>query len=50
MSLWFRRKDKKGRTPLYAVPFAPFVLVALVGMVFAMLLPIVQALRAWIGE
>jgi len=48
MSLWFRRKDKDGKTHLYAVPFAPWFLLPIIGISIALLLPIVQAIREWL--
>jgi hypothetical protein len=49
MSLWLKRKDKDGKTHIYAIPFAPFIFIALMGILVALLLPLVQAIRAWLG-
>jgi hypothetical protein len=49
MSLWLQRKNKDGKTYIYAVPFAPMVVIAFFGALVAILLPIVQAVRAWLG-
>jgi hypothetical protein len=49
MSLWLKRKDSEGKTHFYAIPFVPFVIVALFGILIALLLPFAQAIRAWLS-
>jgi hypothetical protein len=49
MSLWLQRKDKDGKTYMYAVPFAPMVVVAFLGVLLALLVPILHAVRAWLA-
>jgi len=50
MSLWLRRKDPDGR--MYYVASGAWGLIALVipaiGILIAMILPIVQSCRAWL--
>jgi hypothetical protein len=49
MSLWLQHKDKDGKTHLYAVPFVPWLILPILGISIALLLPVVQAVRAWLG-
>ena len=49
MSLWLKRKHQDGKTYVYAVPFAPLLLLALFGLLVAVLLPVIQAIRAWMA-
>jgi hypothetical protein len=46
MSLWLKRKDKTGRTHIYAVPFAPTVIFAVIGILIALLIPLLQFIRS----
>jgi len=50
MSLWLRRKDEEGRTHYIASGASGFILLllspALLGMLIALLLPLVQSCRA----
>lgn len=46
MSLWFRRKDKQGRVHLYGIDISYLVVVAIFGVAFAFLLPLLQWLRS----
>jgi hypothetical protein len=48
MSLWLKRKDKDGKTHIYALP-NPLILIPLLAILIGLLLPIVQAIRAWLG-
>lgn len=48
MSLWLRRKDKDGKTRLYALPFSHFI-IAIIGIMVALLLPLIQAVRTWLS-
>ena len=50
MSLWLKRKDKDGRTYIYAVPLAPLVILPLFGVLVAVLLPLIQAINGWLSE
>ena len=45
MSLWFRRKKGK-RTDYYLVPFHPMMIMVLIGILVALLLPLIHWLRA----
>lgn len=45
MSLWFRTRDKYGTVRHVAVPFDPFVFIAMVGICVALLLPFIQMFR-----
>ena len=49
MSLWLQRKDANGGTHYFAVPCAPLAILAIVGILVALLLPAIQAVRAWLG-
>ena len=50
MSLWLQRKDKDGKTHIYAVaPIIPWIIILLIGISLALLLPVIQAIRAWFG-
>lgn len=49
MSLWLQRKEKDGKTHLYAVPFVPLIIIPLIGLLVALLLPVIQAIRVWFG-
>ena len=52
MSLRIRRKDEDGKTHFCAVLFAPWIIliiVAVIGICISLLLPIVQAIRQWLG-
>jgi hypothetical protein len=46
MSFWWQRNEN-GNTHYYAFPFAPMVLLIILGIVVAMILPAIQAVRAW---
>jgi hypothetical protein len=48
MSLWINRKDKDGKTHMYAIPFAPTLIIAVIGVLVALLLPAIQALKMWL--
>ena len=50
MSLWLKRKDKDGKTYLYAVPLAPLVILPLIGVLVGVLLPLIQAINGWLGN
>jgi hypothetical protein len=49
MSLWLQLKGKDSKTHIYAVPLLPLLIVPLIGISIALLLPIIQAIRAWLG-
>jgi hypothetical protein len=49
MSLWLKRKDKEGRTHIYAVPIAPTVIFAMIGILIALLIPVLQFIRRALG-
>jgi len=49
MSLWFQRKSRSGQTGYYTIPFAPFAVLMFVGVLMTLLLPTLQAFKAWLG-
>jgi type II secretory pathway component PulF len=52
MSLWIRRKDEDGKTHFFAILFAPWIILiimAVIGIFLALLLPIFQAIKQWLG-
>ena len=38
MSLWLKRKEKDGKTYLYAFPFVPLIIITVIGILVALLL------------
>jgi hypothetical protein len=44
MSFWFRRKDKQGRVHYYSVNVSVMVVIAVVGILIALPLPVLQRL------
>jgi len=46
MSLWLRRRDKDGTVHHIAIPFAPLVLVAVLGMSLALIVPFLRSFRS----
>jgi hypothetical protein len=49
VSLWLKRKDKDGKTHIYAIPFAPLIIIAFIGLLVALLLALLQTVGAWLG-
>ena len=49
MSLWIRHKTSDGKTHYNAVPFAPLAVVAMVGLLVAIILSALQAVAIWFG-
>ena len=45
MSFWFRRKDEQGRLHYFSVTIPLIVVVAILGLLLAFFLPLLQRLR-----